>query len=247
METSVELDHVWKSRGGDFKLGPLGLSLETGKILGVMGPNGAGKTTMIHLIWGFFPPDSGDIRVFGEFPHRHRAQLRQSCGYVSESPVFYDTLSATRFLRFIAGFYERWDAERAQQLLERLGVDPAKPIGDLSKGNRTKLALVAAIAHRPKLLVLDEPSTGLDPIVRTEVMDMLIDLARNEGTSIILSSHVSDDIDRTADTVLMLEHGEPIEFGAKAELLSRHNSNRTEDVFLDAVRQFRSQHTRHPA
>jgi ABC-2 type transport system ATP-binding protein len=235
-----EIEQVVKRRGYDYSLGPLDASLDPGQILGIMGPNGAGKTTLLRLLWGFLRPDSGSVTVFGRTAHMEQVWVRRHAGYLAESPHFYEWMSAHRFLSFVAGFYPTWNWDYAREMMRQLDLDMDTLVGNLSKGSRAKLGLAAAVAHRPRLLILDEPTAGLDPLVRREVLGTLHRLAQEEGTGIVLSSHVSDDLDRIAGSVLMLSDGKPIEYAPTGTLLERYKSNQLEEVFLSAIGRVRT-------
>ena len=230
-----QLEQAVKKRSDDFVLGPLDLHLSPGEILGVMGPNGAGKTTLLRLLWGFLRPDAGRVSVFGRTPHIEQVWIRLRAGYLPESLKFYDWMTVDRFLAFMAGFYPSWDWGHALELLEQFGITPARTIGALSKGNRVKLGLLAAVAHRPKLLILDEPTSGLDPLMRIDILHFLRCSAQEDGTGIVLSSHMSDDLDRIADSVLMLNDGSVLEYAPTKVLLDRTHETQLEAVFLNAV------------
>ena len=220
---------------GKFRLGPLDLQLEVGEILGIMGPNGAGKTTLLRLAWGFLKPDSGSIRIFGLQPHLDQIRLRLQSGYLSDDPQFYPALKASQFLQFVSNFYDGWDSKRVQMLLEEFRMDPETRIGNLSKGNRVKLGLVSALGHRPSLLILDEPTSGLDPLLRADILDFIRGLARHENVSVLLSSHISDDLDQIADSVLMLNDGKVVEYSQLGSLLQKYRLAQLETVFLHAI------------
>jgi ABC-2 type transport system ATP-binding protein len=230
-----QLEHTIKRRGSNFVLGPLDLRLSPGEILGVMGPNGAGKTTLLRLLWGFLRPDSGRVSVFGKTPHMEQVSIRLQAGYLPESLRFYDWMTVERFLDFMAGFYPSWDWSRAVALLEQFGLARECLVGTLSRGNRVRLGLVAAMAHRPQLLILDEPTSGLDPLIRISILQFLNSLAAKSGAGIVMSSHVTDDLDRIADSVLMLHNGKVLEYAPTQVLLERSNKPQLESVFLDAV------------
>ncbi len=242
-----ELEDVVKFRGPGFTLGPLSLRLGAGEILGIMGPNGAGKTTLLKLLWGFLRPDGGEIKVFGYVPHLEQVAVRIRAGYLAESPHFYEWMTAERFLLFIAGFYPSWDWSRAYELLEEFGLEASKQIDRLSKGNRIKLALIAAVSHRPQLLILDEPTSGLDPVVRVDILETLRRMAREANVGIVLSSHVSDDLDRIADTILMLDAGSVLEYAPTTALLERYGRHQLEEVFLNAIGRIPTTGTAHRA
>ena len=229
-----EIDQVLKARGDSFILGPLSLKLARGEILGVMGPNGAGKTTLLRLLWGFMRPDAGTISVLGMTPHLDQIRIRRHAGFVSDSVRFYEWMSVERYLRFVAGFYPSFDWEWACRLREDLGLGGSARIGELSRGNRAKLALVSAVAHQPALLILDEPTSGLDPLVRAEVLGILKKMAER-GVGIVLASHVSSDLDQVAGSILMLEGGRAIEYAPARTLLDRYGRRRLEEVFIHAI------------
>jgi ABC-2 type transport system ATP-binding protein len=232
---AVEVRRLYKTFKGDFQLGPLDLRVAPGEILGVMGPNGAGKTTLLRLLWGFMRPDSGVVNVFGMQPHLEQVKVRLRAGHLAENPPIYPALTARQFLRFIGGFYDGWDVKRTESLLERFSVGPDLKVEKLSKGNRVKLGLISALGHRPSLLILDEPTSGLDPIVRADILALLTSLAREENVSILMSSHISDDLDQIAHTVLMLNNGRVIEYAGVSLLLEKYNLQRLEAIFVRAL------------
>jgi ABC-2 type transport system ATP-binding protein len=241
----IEIDRITKERG-TFALGPLDLKLARGEILGIMGPNGAGKTTLLRLLWGFLRPDGGSISVLGLTPHLDQIRMRRRAGFVGDSTRFYEWMSADQYLAFVAGFYPTFDRQRAQALLDRLDLKGRDRIGKLSKGGRVKLALIAALAHVPQLLILDEPTSGLDPLVRAELLNILKEMS-DSGVGVVLSSHVSGDLDRIADSILMLDHGKPIEYAAARTLCGKYNSTHLEDVFLNAIERVSASRTAHRA
>ena len=234
MET-VRTEQLGKTFKGVFRLGPLDLRVAPGEILGVMGPNGAGKTTLLRLLWGFLRPDQGRISIFGMQPHLQQVSVRRRAGYLSENPQFYFALTARQFLRFIGNFYEGWEESRTHQLLEEFGVDPDLKIEQLSKGNRIKLGIISTVGHRPALLILDEPTSGLDPLVRLDILHFLSKLAREDEVSILLSSHISDDLDQVAESILMLNKGHVVEYARASDLLTKYKQPRLEGVFVTAI------------
>jgi ABC-2 type transport system ATP-binding protein len=228
-------EQLLKSFKGTFQLGPFDLRVSPGEILGIMGPHGAGKTTLLRLIWGFIRPDGGRLSVFGLQPHIEQVKVRLRAGFVGENPPAYETLTARRFLQFIGNFYERWDRSRTDELLERFGLNPDIKVGQLSKGNRIKLSLISALGHSPSLLVLDEPISDLDPQVRTDILLLLKSLSREEDVSIMVSSHISDDLDLIADSVLMLHNGQIVEYARAAFLQEKYSLLKMEAIFVHAL------------
>jgi len=232
-----------------FQLGPLDVTLEPGTVLALVGPNGAGKTTTLNCMAGLIIPDEGDIDVFGAPVDPARPAYRRNLGYVGEENGFFQRWSADRNLDFLARLLPGWSNDRARQLADRFDLDMDKPVQDLSRGNRTKLALVAALAHGPRLLLLDEPTAGLDPVVRSEVLDVLWETTEDGEHAVLYSTHVLSDISRLADELAFLRDGRLILRTGREELSEgwRRVSFRlqTEDVELAGVVDHRRVRTEH--
>jgi ABC-2 type transport system ATP-binding protein len=201
-----------------FQLGPLEITLEAGTVLALVGPNGAGKTTTLNCIAGLVVPDEGGTTVFGAPVHPARPAYRRNLGYVGEESGFYQRWSAGRNLDVLARMMPGWSKERARRLAERFGLPLGKTVKDLSRGNRTKLALVAALAHGPRLLLLDEPTAGLDPVVRSEVLDVLWEVTEDGEHAVLYSTHVLSDISRLADELAFLRDGQLVLRTGREEL-----------------------------
>jgi len=208
----VHTEQLSKSFKDVFQLGPLDLRVAAGEVLGVLGPEGAGKTTLLRLVWGFMRPDQGRIFVFGMQPHLNQVNVRRRAGYLSESPQFCTALTARQFLQFVGNFYDGWEETHACRLLEQFGMHPDSKVEKLSQGNRIKLGLVSAVGHHPSLLILDEPTLGLDSLDRLEILHFLSRLAREQHVSILISSHISDDLGHIADSILTLNNGRVVEY-----------------------------------
>ncbi|MBP7867699.1 MAG: ABC transporter ATP-binding protein [Acidobacteria bacterium] len=201
-----------------FQLGPLDLALDPGKILAYVGVNGAGKTTTLNCLVGLLKPDAGRITVFGRPNDPRDPAWKQDIGFVGDRHVFYERWSAAENLRFLAGFYPAWDDRKAGALAARLRLPLQRRARDLSAGNRVKLSLVAALAHSPRLLVLDEPTAGLDPVVRQELLDELLEVIQDEERAVFYSTHVLADIRRLADELAFLDEGRVTRRATPADL-----------------------------
>jgi len=204
-----------------FQLGPLDLTLEPGTVLVLVGPNGAGKTTTLNCMAGLMVPDEGGTEVFGAPVHPARPAYRRDVGYVGEESGFFQRWTAARNLEYLAHYIPGWSTDRAHQLAERFALPLDKAVKNLSRGNRTKLALVAALAHGPRLLLLDEPTAGLDPVVRSEVLDVLWEITEDGGHAVLYSTHVLSDISRLADELAFLRDGQLILRTGRDELSDR--------------------------
>jgi len=235
---------IWQ---GSFTLGPVHLQLAPGEILGIMGPKGAGKTTLLKLLWGFARPGSGTAAVFGIPPHLRQIDVRLRAGYLSDAPRFYRWMTARDFLKFISHFYPNWDESHVDSLLTDFDIDADRIVDGLSKSDKMKLALISALGHRPLLLLLDEPASGQDPVVCREILSFLKQLSRDENIGIVISSAVSDDLDRTVDTILMLNRGRVVHYAPSAELKKQYGLSSLEDIFVESVEKVSEASRRHNA
>jgi ABC-2 type transport system ATP-binding protein len=191
----------------EFQLGPLDLELEPGTVLGYVGPNGSGKTTTMHCLVGLVRPDAGGILVFGRPNDLDRPAWKLDVGYVGEVHAFYENWPAETNLRVQSRFYPSWSESRAAELATRFQLPLRRTAKELSSGDRVKLALVRALAHSPRLLLLDEPTAGLDPVVRAELLDVLFEAVSGGETAILYSTHILSDISRLADELAFLDRG----------------------------------------
>jgi ABC-2 type transport system ATP-binding protein len=204
-----------------FTLGPVDLTLEPGTVLGFVGPNGSGKTTTINCIAGLVLPEAGSATVFGQAVDHRAPGWKEDVGVVGEEHGFYRNWTAKQNLRFLSCFYPRWSSGRVARLAERFALPLDTKVCDLSKGNLAKLAIVAALGHGPRLLLLDEPTAGLDPVVRAEVLDVLWEVLEDGEHAIFYSTHVLSDISRLADELVFLREGRVLMRSPKDELTDR--------------------------
>jgi ABC-2 type transport system ATP-binding protein len=198
------------------------LQIPEGRVSGLVGPNGAGKSTLLGLMVGLLSPTVGTIEVCGGRPAASSAQLAE-VGFVAQDTPTYSGLTVAEHLRMGAHLNPRWDATAARRRIERLGLDPRTKAGRLSGGQRAQLALTLGLAKRPKLLVLDEPVASLDPLARREFLKVLMEAVAEEGTSVLLSSHVVSDLERVCDHVVVLVDSHVRVAGDVDELLKTHH------------------------
>lgn len=195
-------------RFSGFRLGPLDLMVAPGERVALVGPNGAGKSTTMRVLGGRFPGYRGTVRVLGADIAVDRPGHRGRIGYLPERVPAFDWMTAAEHIDFVGAFHERWDAGRARELAEELEIPLETRTSQLSKGNRVKLALVCAEAHRPDLLLLDEPTSGIDPVMRGRLLDRLEHACPCGGDrTLVFSTHILEDVGRIADRVILLRDG----------------------------------------
>lgn len=185
----------------------LSLTVPAGSIYGLLGCNGAGKTTTIRALLGLLRPTTGTLSVFGMDARRDALRIRDRVGYVPEDPPGYPWMTVREALAFHASFHAGWDHGLAGRLRDRLGLPPEARLRELSRGMRAKAGLVMALGARPDLLVLDDPTSGLDPLVRREFLEVVIGNVQAEGGTVFFSSHLLDEMERIADAVGILHQG----------------------------------------
>jgi len=198
----------------------LDLSVHAGEIYGFLGVNGAGKTTTIRMLMGIIAPDRGTIELLGEKSKRTTLKQKQRIGYVSQDQTFYPWMTAEMLGKFVGGLYPTWDAAEYRRLLSVLAVPANRKVSGLSGGMRVKLALALAIAPRPPLLILDEPTAGLDPVARREFLEIITHQAREYGRTTFFSTHLLDEVERAADRVGIIHQGK-MRFEGRLDELQR--------------------------
>jgi ABC-2 type transport system ATP-binding protein len=196
----------WKA-GRSFQLKDVSLSVPSGAIYGFLGPNGSGKTTTIRMFMGMLKPDHGAIRVLGRDVPRDLPSILARVGYVPERPHVYPALTVREQVRYHASFFKLWDEGWATELMERLALDPGRKISRMSKGETGKLLMLLALSQRPDLLVLDEPTDGLDPVVRRDVLTAVLDYVSETSATVFISSHLVHELERICDWVGVMDDG----------------------------------------
>ena len=204
-----------------FTLDDLSLDLEPGQIMGFVGANGAGKSTTIRLAMGFIAPDAGEIRVLGRAIPEAQAAAKRDTGFVSSEMRLLPHTTIGWHMQFIASIYPEWDAPYAETLVKRFNLRPAQGTSGLSQGEQIKALLLLALARRPRLLILDEPTNGLDPVARHEVMSEFMDVLRDDNRSILFSSHNTVDVERISDRITFIDRGRLVDSSDKEDFLER--------------------------
>ena len=206
-EPVIHIAGLTRRFGGKTALAAVGLSMPRGAVYGLVGANGAGKTTLIRHILGLLRAESGTVRVFGLDPVAEPVAVLSRIGYLSEENDLPGWMRVDELIRYSRAFYPAWDDAYAEELMRAFALDGAAKIRSLSKGQKARAGLLIALAHRPPLLVLDEPSSGLDPIVRRDILGAVMRTIADEGRTVLFSSHLLEEVEQVADHVTMISNG----------------------------------------
>lgn len=228
-EDAIVVDRLTKSFGNYQVLRGISLRVPAGQTFAFLGRNGAGKTTTIRTLLGLIPPDEGSIRLAGLDPTRQPLEVRRRVGYLAEDQAMYGWMTPKELSKFLAPFYPTWDETWAEECLARFEIPSQAKIARLSKGQSVKLGLAMALAHRPQIMVLDDPAMGLDPIARKEFNRDLVEHLQSSGCTVLYSSHLLDEVEAVADAVAILDQGRIVRTGETDEL--RDN---VKQIVLDA-------------
>jgi len=221
VSTAIEARGVGKRYGRTWALRDCSLRLPAGRVAALVGPNGAGKSTLLHLAVGLLRPDSGEIRVLDQAPDGGSA-VRAEIGFVAQDTPLYPDFTAADLITMGGKLNRSWDAAFARTRLAQLNMPMDRPVGKLSGGQRAQVALALALAKRPRLLLLDEPVASLDPLARREFLQALMGAVAEEGTTVLLSSHLLGDLERVCDYLMVLQDGQVQVLGAVDDLLAEH-------------------------
>jgi ABC-2 type transport system ATP-binding protein len=219
---AIVIQQLRKSVGTSFSLGPVSLVVPSGTVCALVGPNGAGKTTLLNLLMGIAPPDGGRASVLGHDITTAAVAIKRQTAFVSPEVSYRAWGTVGRSIDFVRGFYPDWNAQRCEQLLDRLGLKRQDRVDALSFGGRVKLSLLMALARNANLLLLDEPSIGLDPLARQTLFAELLGFMRSEDRTIVIASHQLTELERFADYVVVMNQGRLVTSGATPDLLERY-------------------------
>jgi ABC-2 type transport system ATP-binding protein len=218
----IEVQRVTRRFGAKTALDDVSLTVPRGGVFGLIGGNGAGKTTLIKHILGLLKAQSGSVRVVGLDPVQNPVGTLGRIGYLSEDRDLPNWMRVGELMRYTQAYFPTWDEKFAEELREAFDLDKLAKVKTLSRGQRARAGLLVALAHRPELLILDEPSSGLDPVVRRDILGAIIRTIADEGRTVLFSSHLLDEVERVADRVAIIHHGRVLLTASMEEIKESH-------------------------
>lgn len=221
MGNILEIENLTK-KYPDFTLDTLSFSIPQGTIMGLIGENGAGKTTTINLVLNEMNKDGGGIKIFGKDHLEHERAVKEKIGVVFDDCHFPDLFNANEMELFMKNIYATWQSKTYRDYLKRFGLPQDKPIKAYSKGMKVKLSFAVALSHQPQLLLLDEATSGLDPVMRDEILDLLLEFVQDENHGVLFSSHITDDLEKVADYITFIHQGKLLFSKTKDELIYQY-------------------------
>lgn len=221
-ETVVRIEDLSRRFGHKVALEGVSLEVPRGCVFGLVGSNGAGKTTLLRHILGLLKAQSGHVWVFDKDPVCDTVPVLRRIGYLSEERDLPEWMRVCELMRYVQAYHPSWDEAYADELIREFGLDLSAKVKDLSRGQRAQAGLIAAVAHRPDLLVLDEPSSGLDPIVRRDILGAVVRAVADGGRTVLFSSHLLDEVEQLSDRMAMMDGGRIVLCGALDTLKEQH-------------------------
>lgn len=218
----IEINGLCKSYPS-FSLDNISFSVKKGKIVGFIGRNGAGKTTTIKSMLGFVHPDNGRVSFFGESFSDNEMKLKQNIGYVSGGFGYYPNKKIKHISKVTASFYNNWDSSIYNKYMSKFKLDEEKTPSQLSEGMKVKYSIVLALSHKAQLLILDEPTSGIDPVSRDEILDIFLDL-QEKGVTVFFSTHITSDLEKCADDIIYIQNGKIISNSSMKQLVEDYKT-----------------------
>ena len=222
MENIIEIKNLKKKYDDKFEIGEIDITIPKGVIVGLIGENGAGKTTLIKLMLNIIKSDNGEIKIFGKDNKRKEKEIKEDIGVVLDNMFFPELLNAKDINNSMKDIYKNWDSKLYFSYLKEFDLPDNKSLKSMSKGMRKKLEIATALAHKPKLLILDEPTSGLDPVVRAEVLDIFQKFIEDEEHSILLSTHITSDLEHIADEIIFIDKGKKVLQKSRDEIIDNY-------------------------
>lgn len=220
-QNAIEIKNLSKKFDG-FYLNSVNFTVPKGSIMGFVGQNGAGKTTTIKSLLNIIKADSGEIKIFGLDSVQHELDIKKNIAVVFDEIPFHDILNASQLDKIFKEVYQNWDTNTFNNYLERFGLPKKKKIAQLSKGMKMKLQIAVALSHNTDLLIMDEATGGLDPVVRNEMLDVFMEYIQDENHSILMSSHITSDLEKIADSITFIHGGKILMSDYKDDILENH-------------------------
>jgi len=233
MENILEINNLNKSYKG-FSLKNVSFSLKPGFVMGFIGPNGAGKSTTIKLIMNLIKKDSGIINIFGKDNIDNEKEVKSKIGFVYDENYYYEDLTIKDMKNILAPFYANWDNKVYEKYIKDFKLPSNKKIKDLSKGMKMKFSLAIALSHKAELIIMDEPTAGLDPVFRSELLDILYGIIQDENVSIFFSTHITNDLEKIADYITFINNGEIVFSESKDKILEDYAIVKGKKELLDS-------------
>lgn len=235
MENAIEIKKLTKKYDEKFTLGSLDLNIPSGYIIGLIGENGAGKTTLIKSILNIINVDSGNIKIFDKDYKKEESVIKEDIGVVLDNMFFPELLTPKDVNNVMKDVYKNWDDSLFTNYMDKFNLPINKAIKTMSKGMRKKLEIATALSHHPKLLILDEPTSGLDPVVRSEVLDIFLDFIKDENHTILLSTHITSDLERIADYIVFIDAGKIVLDKTRDDILENYGILKCDIDKFDAI------------
>ena len=235
MSNAIEIKNLKKKYDNNFELGEINLEIPSGYIIGLIGENGAGKTTLIKSILNIIKPEYGEIKIFDKNNKKYESIIKEDIGVVLDGMFFPEILTPNNINSIMKDIYKNWDKELFYKYLNNFKLQSNKKIKDLSKGMRKKLEIATALSHKPKLLILDEPTSGLDPVIRDDILDIFLDFIKDEEHTILLSTHITSDLEHIADEIIFIDRGKIILNENKDELLDNYGILKCDKKSFDKI------------
>ena len=220
-ENAIEIKKITKKYDG-FTLDDLSFNVPKGSIMGFVGQNGAGKSTTINTILNIIKPDEGEIKIFGLDHIKDEIEIKKNISAVFDELPFHEELNAKQLNNVLGNIFPQWSKETFQSYLDKFALPSKKKFAKFSKGMKMKVQIAAALSHNAKLLIMDEATTGLDPVVRNEILDIFLEYLQDEDHSILMSSHITSDLEKIADSVTFIDKGKLLLTGYKDDILAVH-------------------------
>ena len=222
MENIIEIKNLKKKYDDKFELGEIDITIPKGVIVGLIGENGAGKTTLIKLMLNIIKSDNGEIKIFGKDNNRKEKEIKEDIGVVLDNMFFPELLNAKDINNSMKDIYKNWDSKLYFSYLKEFDLPDNKSLKSMSKGMRKKLEIATALAHKPKLLILDEPTSGLDPVIRNEVLDIFQKFIEDEEHGVLLSTHITSDLEHIADEIIFIDKGKKVLQKSRDEIIDNY-------------------------